>query len=527
MKRFVWIMMVVGLLLACGDGRKDTMWRLQEVGDVIESRPDSAAVLLSEVEVKGLAEEEAALYGLLKTMADYKTHHKDHLSDSLISSSISYYDQHGDRWHRASAYYYRGCVRYYHKQNMEAIHDYKTAEALAETLDDELLRNKIYEMLAYANYSINNKPEILRYSLKLLDSSFKMRDSMMLARSHSMVATGYSNIGQIDSAYVYVIKSLDYIDAVDSKTQSDLFFNVATYYNETGNAEKAEQCLKDRVLKNANDKRGYLTMARIRKQQGKTEEAIDCAKLASETSDHQTYRKALDLLAELYSEHGDSSKAYVIKKRCDEFTDSLERANKTAETALWQMNYDEGRQSNVLNHRMVWMLWIIIALSMMVALAIGLGMWWHRRKVIRMSFRLDEDARRISELHMKIEQQEKSEKDSGEEMARLKEELENRMERISGTLLVGTQMYSQLQQRQSIAQATAKELQCLVDYFAQLRPKRWHEWERKYKDLSTAQYVFLIMQDDLRYDDEDIAAALNVKRPSVRSMRSRIKGREK
>ena len=44
---------------------------------------------------------------------------------------------------------------------------------------------------------------------------------------------------------------------------------------------------------------------------------------------------------------------------------------------------------------------------------------------------------------------------------------------------------------------------------------------------STAQYIFLIMQDDLHFDDEAIATALNVKRTSVRSMRSRIKGREK
>ena len=101
------------------------------------------------------------------------------------------------------------------------------------------------------------------------------------------------------------------------------------------------------------------------------------------------------------------------------------------------------------------------------------------------------------------------------------------MERISGTLLVGTQMYSQVQQHQCIAQATAKELQCLVDYFAQLRPKRWHEWERKYSGLSTAQYVFLIMQDDLHFDDETIAAILDVKRVSVRSMRARIKKNER
>ena len=91
------------------------------------------------------------------------------------------------------------------------------------------------------------------------------------------------------------------------------------------------------------------------------------------------------------------------------------------------------------------------------------------------------------------------------------------------------ELYSQMgDSSQAYAmQRRSKELQCLVDYFAQLRPKRWQEWERKYKDLSTAQYVFLIMQDDLRYDDEAIAAALDVKRPSVRSMRSRIKGRER
>ena len=135
--------------------------------------------------------------------------------------------------------------------------------------------------------------------------------------------------------------------------------------------------------------------------------------------------------------------------------------------ADWQMKYDEERQSKELYRRTSWMLWMIIALAVVVAVVIALGTWWHRRKVSRLSFRLDEDARRISELRTKIEQLEKSGKDSGQ------------------------------------------------------------EWERKYKDLSTAQYVFLIMQDDLRYDDEAIAAALDVKRPSVRSMRSRIKGRER
>ena len=62
---------------------------------------------------------------------------------------------------------------------------------------------------------------------------------------------------------------------------------------------------------------------------------------------------------------------------------------------------------------------------------------------------------------------------------------------------------------------------------AQLRPKRWREWEHTYASLTTSQYVFLILQDDLRYDDDTIAKMLAVKPASLRTLRSRIKGRER
>ena len=63
--------------------------------------------------------------------------------------------------------------------------------------------------------------------------------------------------------------------------------------------------------------------------------------------------------------------------------------------------------------------------------------------------------------------------------------------------------------------------------FALLRPKRWQEWEHTYASLIPTQYVFLILQDDLHYDDETIAQILDVKPASLRTLRSRIKGREK
>ncbi|MCR4602917.1 MAG: hypothetical protein K5683_05230 [Prevotella sp.] len=96
-------------------------------------------MLLSNVDVSLLSEEGRAEYNLLETMVNVKKQRGDLLSDSLIATSVSYYNRHGDQWHRASAYYYRGVVNHAKKQYVDAIKYLKTAEALAEPLDDEPL----------------------------------------------------------------------------------------------------------------------------------------------------------------------------------------------------------------------------------------------------------------------------------------------------------------------------------------------------------------------------------------------------
>ena len=99
--------------------------------------------------------------------------------------------------------------------------------------------------------------------------------------------------------------------------------------------------------------------------------------------------------------------------------------------------------------------------------------------------------------------------------------------KYNNQLLTGTRLFVKLQQKECIADMTPDERLCLVNYFAQLRPKRWQEWEHTYISLTPSQYVFLILQDDLRYDDDTIVQILDVKPASLRSIKSRIKGRER
>jgi tetratricopeptide (TPR) repeat protein len=488
MKKIIINITLVFLLIACG--RNEISGTLSQAWKVIEQQPDSARVLLAKIDTPSLTEKEQAEYGLLMTMVDIKTRHEQITNDSIISASVRYYDQHGDKWHKAMAYHYRGVVKYALNNVPEAIKDLKRAETLAETLDDELLRNKIYERLAYCNYKNNNFPLVLKYSKKLLDSSKKMNDSMMVARSYTMVASGFANMEEMDSARIYILNSLDWIDAVDSLTQNEILCNVAAMYQETGEVEKAEQYLTDWVLNHANGF-GYITLAHIRQKQGKYEEAVTHAKKSLECMDQKNYIHSLELLAELYSQMGDSSQAYAMQRKSKEFADSLASAYKASQMADWQMKFDEQKQEKKFLRQFV-KLGGVIVVFILLAIAI---IWWNQRRIRHLRTSLDENMKQLT----------------------------NKRERISVKLLMGAKLFNHIKEQKPLDNASANDLQCLVEYFAQLRPKRWQEWQRQYADLSTAQYVFLILQDDLHYNDETTATILNIKRISVRSMRLRIK----
>jgi tetratricopeptide (TPR) repeat protein len=488
MKKIIINITLVFLLIACG--RNEISGTLSQAWKVIEQQPDSARVLLAKMATPSLTEKEQAEYGLLMTMVDIKTRHEQITNDSIISASVRYYDQHGDKWHKAMAYHYRGVVKYALNNVPEAIKDLKRAETLAETLDDELLRNKIYERLAYCNYKNNNFPLVLKYSKKLLDSSKKMNDSMMVARSYTMVASGFANMEEMDSARIYILNSLDWIDAVDSLTQNEILCNVAAMYQETGEVEKAEQYLTDWVLNHANGF-GYITLAHIRQKQGKYEEAVTHAKKSLECMDQKNYIHSLELLAELYSQMGDSSLAYAMQRKSKEFADSLASAYKASQMADWQMKFDEQKQEKKFLRQFV-KLGGVIVVFILLAIAI---IWWNQRRIRHLRTSLDENMKQLT----------------------------HKRERISVKLLMGAKLFNHIKEQKPLDNASANDLQCLVEYFAQLRPKRWQEWQRQYADLSTAQYVFLILQDDLHYNDETTATILNIKRISVRSMRLRIK----
>jgi tetratricopeptide (TPR) repeat protein len=296
------------------------------------------------VDTTSLSEADLAEYHLLKVMTDYIVLHQAD-GDSLVTTCVDYYDKHGDAWHRGRAYYYRaGIRRHLLGETYQAIKDYKTAETIAENADDELLKNMVYENLAFANYRCINYSLGMRYSQKFLESSVKLNDTIMVIRGLQMCAASYAQMNLKDSAYACILKSLDYIDLCDSILRSDIYHNVVVMYQEKGDDENAQKYLDIwKQNRSASSTKGYISEARLLKAQGRYEEAIEKAKACYTEGDPLVRINSMELLAELYELAGEKSEALETKKQVDAYRDSVMTANHSIEIADWQQKYDEER----------------------------------------------------------------------------------------------------------------------------------------------------------------------------------------
>lgn len=341
MKKIGWILVVITMISGCGEARHPM---LKEATDIIHQHPDSARVLINKVDTTSLSEADLAEYHLLKVMTDYIVLHQAD-GDSLVTTCVDYYDKHGDAWHRGRAYYYRaGIRRHLLGRTFDAIKDYKVAETIAEDADDELLKNMVYDNLAYANYNCLNPLLILEYSQKYLESSRKMNDSVMILRGLQFCASAYAYMDQSDSAYACIFRSMDYIDLADSILRADIYHNIAAMYVEKGDTENARKYLeKWKNDKSASSSKGYETMARLLEAQGHYQEAIETARKCLTEKDPLLRSHSMEMLSKLYEKIGDKSAALDMKRQKDAFTDSVMKANHSLEIADWQKKFDEER----------------------------------------------------------------------------------------------------------------------------------------------------------------------------------------
>lgn len=240
MKHYISIIILAIFLFSC-NGHSKHWETLSQVESYIEERPDSALVVLEQIDLSELSgKEEKAKYAVLYTQAKDKNY-IDERDLKLISEAKDYYEDLGNVRYKFLSLYYYGRILCNNEDYSSAIIAYTKAETLLEDLNDGYLAGLLYVQVGniYRAFHEYNK------SLEAYKSAYYHYSTVGLEphMSYALLDIGiaYWNVANTTIAEEYIIKSLRLAESLnDEYLERICYENLVVLYDEIDEIEKCK-----------------------------------------------------------------------------------------------------------------------------------------------------------------------------------------------------------------------------------------------------------------------------------------------
>lgn len=237
-KNIIYLSALVLLLTAC-NGIQVTE-KLNQIDSLVtKEQYDSADSILKGLANISMTADDQAHYNLLATQLGYLTNHPLS-SDSLLDLAIIYYNKVENKQKLANCYYYKSYRSYLNQDYTKAILESKEAEKLAKGTNDISLQYKIAQNQSYLNALCGNAILELQYGKKALSLAQAIQNKNWMAYSLNKISFAFNNLGQYDSALLYVKKTIPYIKYVHGSSKAGFLTNVGLFYKHT-DTQKAKE----------------------------------------------------------------------------------------------------------------------------------------------------------------------------------------------------------------------------------------------------------------------------------------------
>ncbi len=248
MKRIALFTVIALLICMMGACDRPEYRRLQRAEAVMESAPDSALAILDSIDTASLTRaSERALYALLLTQGRIKTY-EVLTDDSLISTAVRYYEDHGPDSNLMKSLFYQAEILFSRGELNKSLENQLNSLELAKDLNANYWIAKSSEAVADLFNHAYSDAQAVKYSkdaVKYYGLAGRIRNHRFAL---SDMATYYGNIGNFDLCF----RIFDSISQIASKEDPALFSYVLTqeytFCFHTRNYSKADSIF--RILKN-------------------------------------------------------------------------------------------------------------------------------------------------------------------------------------------------------------------------------------------------------------------------------------
>ena len=515
MKSKILLLLFCGLLYNCTKPYS-TYSELKYVESIIEEHPDSAMVLLSEMQPDQMDNTEMVVsYHLLLSMCKYKLY-EPISNDSLINLCVDYYTASSDLHHLAIAYYYKGVIDYGLGKREEAVFCLKKAEELAIDVEDELLCNKIYEQLNYVNLNAQCYEFALYYAKKFLKSSLLLNDSNLIWRGYDDIGIIYMKMNQADSGQYYRRKCIQLLEE-RHMFEAGPYSNYADDLIDAGQYSEAKALLlKATAIKPAANQ--YIMLGSIALHEGDTMKAQQYLEQVLTFNDNRFSIKAYKELSKLCVEQGSFEKASSLLEKADSIKDAYYEQMKTARLNDLQQKYNSAIERQHAAQKLNYWLTALVIVTLLLGTVIIL----HLLRIKNFRSTLSRNLLAINEARQKILLLEKAGQKFSQEASQLQLQLEHLQADTMAQLGQGQKIFNDIKAKAWPLKLTATDEQCFIDYYAFTYTHRFNHIVSPYATLTRRLTTYLILCD-VGLTDKDIAEALCISSSTIRSYRHRLK----
>lgn len=162
-------------LAACHPEGANVKQGLNKAAQLMEQDPDTASVILENIQVSQMNEAQLAEYNLLCTQFN-EDKNIPHSSDEQVRQAVSYFEKHGDEYQKSKAYYYLACVESDLEQKQEAEIHFKEAIKLATLTEEYGYMAKICKRCSLYYQKNGNFDEALEMERKAYASQLMLND---------------------------------------------------------------------------------------------------------------------------------------------------------------------------------------------------------------------------------------------------------------------------------------------------------------------------------------------------------------
>lgn len=460
-----------------------------------------------------------AHYILLKTEILYKKQLP--IDNDSIDYAIFYYEEHGPSEQLARAYYYKGVIQFFYRNDSKrSILLLKQAEKTAEGIQNVALQHKIYSTISYINLLSKNYATAIRYARKAGDMAQQGNNKEWMGYSLTYIANAYSGLAKPDSNLEYLRQSLKYYEYLTPENQSVLLSNISDAYERKNDSINANKYI-ERALKDNPTSYTYAVLADIYIHRGALKQAHTYLLKAIDTTDVYTYEKVLNSLFRLRKSMHDYKGAAHIADTLLAFKEKQEYIRNENNIYDIQTRYERKEREKQLNSYRTYTIDILIIFILTVISLI----LYHKykqaknyRNLLQKHLLLDEYSTQLNEMKV-------SQHVTNQELNILKKKVSSLKEGEVQILSKGKMLYESILRNQNTVHWSNQDFFDFLEYVKFKDMPFVAKLDETYKNLSLKQYLYLVATEYLGKTEEEVGNIMGIGSSSVRSVKSRIKSK--